>query len=556
MSRFRTLSDRIAAVCFFLIGLGTACTAWSADLGKVPQFGVIEVSLHGPQLGPGDAPAREIELTVAFRHQSGEPTIRVHGFWDGDGRGGSRGDVFKVRFLPTKPGQWEVVKTISNHARLRGQHEGDTLLCVPSAHPGFWIADGRWYRRSDGSHPFVVGNTHYSFLSRRDKQGPVKTDPVDDVRANAKYYRKLRFTLFGDRYPDPKLKPFLDEGGRQSDDGRYSFRPNPTWFARRVDPVVAEGCAQDLICDLILCGPDTQESRSTLKGNPKPWLRYVAARYGSYPNVWLCLSNEWNIKTPRYSAGEIRAAGEAIRSCLPYPTPVSIHRSPGPWDTELNGPWHDHAIIQGKIKQLGRAADAALLSHRRSGGKPIVNDENAYQGKGDGFTREDVIEGCFGTFLGGGYPTTAEKYGNKLGQYFWGGFDPRQHSASPQLRYLRTYVEENVAFWRLAPMPLGKSIFANADDQFRLLGRDGQEYVVGSNRKATGIRAGLPEGTWKVTQVDLIAVTTKTLTSSASGSFAFDTPPSRAVLTHFKQTGAVGGAHPIRLDVGGLGLGY
>lgn len=540
MSMLRTVAARIVTACCFVIAAGTACTVRSAELGKVRQFSVIELSFEGPRLGPKDSPARDIALTVTFRHQSGKPTTRVHGFWDGDGQGRNRGNVFRVRFLPTRPGQWRIVNTRSNNAKLQGQHERDTLVCVRSAHPGFWIPNGRWYRRSDGSHPFIVGNTHYSFLSRHSREGPMKTDPVEDIRANARYYKKLRFSLGGDRYPDPKLKPFLDDQGRQSDDGRYSFRPNPAWFGRRVDPVVQEGYVQDLICDLILCGPDTRESRSTLQGDPKPWLGYVAARYGSYPNVWFCLCNEWNIKNPRYSAAEIRAAGAAIRSYLPHPTPVSIHGSPGPWDTALSGSWHDHAIIQGKIKRLGRAAEAANESFRRSGGKPVVNDENGYQGKGDGFSKGDVIEGCVGTFLGGGYSTTGEKYGSKLGQYFWGGFDARQHSASPHLRRLRTYVDKNVAFWRLKPLPLWGSIFANASEQFRLLGRRGEEYVLGSNQKATGIRVELPRGTWKITQVDLIAMTTKTLGTSVSGRFAFATPAARAVLTHLKRTGPRG----------------
>ena len=29
----------------------------------------------------------------------------------------------------------------------------------------------------------------------------------------------------------------LDDHGKQTDDGRFSFRPNPAWFRDRVDPV-------------------------------------------------------------------------------------------------------------------------------------------------------------------------------------------------------------------------------------------------------------------------------------------------------------------------------
>jgi len=274
-----------------LVGLWWS-SAQGDELGSVPQFHVFELALAGPRMTTRDAPARDVELAVVFRHESGEPTVRVWGFWDGDGQGGTDGDVFKVRFCPTRPGRWQIVRTESNQEALRGQREGDWLRCTSSEHPGFWMAEGRWYRRSDGSHPFIVGNTHYTFLSRRNDRGPSGADPVEDTR----------------------------------------------------------------------------ENRSTLRGDCRPWLKYVAARYGAYPNVWICLCNEWNIKTPSYTAAEIRLAGETIRRYLPYPTPVSVHSNTGNWDAALCGSWHDHVTIQAKIKELGRAGGFASCWARARGG--------------------------------------------------------------------------------------------------------------------------------------------------------------------------------------------
>ena len=524
----------------FVVGLAaaTTCQGWrgacGADLGEVARYHVAHVAFRGPQLGPTDTPAREVTLAVTLRHESGEPTLRVLGFWDGDGKGGHAGRAFAVRFCPTREGRWTVAKTASNRKELAGQREGDHLTCVPSKHPGLWLPDGRWYKRSDGSHPFILGNTHYTFLSKRTRKGPAATDPVADVRGNAAVYKKLRFSLFGGRYPDPGLKPFLDDEGKQTDDGRFARRPNPAWFHRRVDPVVKEGAAQDLICDLILCGPDTRESRSTLKGDPTPWLRYAAARYGAYPNVWYCLCNEWNIKRPSYSAAEIRRAGETLRAALAEPRPIAVHSNSGSWDTQLNGDWHDHVIIQWKLKTLARAADAAARNHDRGGRKPVCNDENAYEGKGDRFSLEDTVEGCFGTFLGAGYPTTGEKPGSKLGQYFWGGFDATAHTASRHLGYLRRYVEKSVEFWRMKPLRVA-DVVSGAPKEFRLLGRPGREYVLGSNRRAAGLRVALGAGAWRVVQVDLVAMTTATLAERATGSHTLATPASRAALTHFKR---------------------
>ena len=57
----------------------------------------------------------------------------------------------------------------------------------------------------------------------------------------------------------------------------------------------------------------------------------------------------------------------------------------------------------------------------------------------------------------------------------------------------------------------------------------------GTNRTAQRVRIKLPDGDWRITQVDLMAMTTTTLADRARGTFSFDLPDSRAVLTHFKR---------------------
>ncbi|RMF86469.1 MAG: DUF5060 domain-containing protein [Planctomycetota bacterium] len=530
------------------IAVGITCALWPAAVAQTafgetsvvqetPQFHVIELACTGPMCGPMDAPARDVELSAVFRHAISGREIRVWGFWDGDGRGGETGNVFKVRFCPDEPGLWRVVETASNCPELRGSLVGTEIRCRPSDHPGFWVAEGGWYRRSNGSLMYIVGNTHYTFLSRRTSSGALKVTITDDIRRNAEYFKKLRFSLVGGRYVRPDIKPFFDPDGRPSDDGRYSFRPNPRWFHDRADAAVRAGFDSDLICDLILCGPDTVEARSTLEGDPEPWLRYVAARYGSYPNVWFCLCNEWDIKTPHYKAEDVRRFGAILRRYLPYGNPVSIHGAPGPWKKEIEGDWNDHRIIQWKLKTIARAADAAAESRLRPPEKPLVNDENAYEGDGDRFTEADVVEGCFGTFLGGGYPTTGEKYGRKLGQYFWGGFDASKHKAADNLRFLRRYIDEYIDFGRMHPLPLSETPFVGVPDSFRVLGCRGREYVLGSDA-AVEVTVRLPSGRWRIVQVDLITMTSEVRYTAAAGTIALQTPPSRAGLLHVRRLNA------------------
>lgn len=538
--------------------------ASAAELARVEAYDVAEIALKGPRQGPRDAPARDVQLRMTLRHESGAPEYVIQGFWDGDGQGGLEGDVFKVRFTPTRAGRWTIVKTDSNAPQLAGQKQGDTIAAIASSRHGFWLADAkspgrRWYQRSDGSHQYIIGNTQYSFLSGYKPQAgaarpretlavsklePSRVDIAADVRRNAEYFCKLRFSLLPDHYPNPAEKPFLDDEGKPTDCGDYSHRPNPRWFHQRADVAVQAALQADLIADLILCGPDTEDSRATLRaakngGDPAPWLRYVAARYGAYPNVWICLCNEYNIKTPKYAEAQVAGFGQVIRAFLPYPTPLSVHASPPVvWAEAFDRlpSWNDHQIVQKKIRRIGPSADViqeawgAGLAHPRN--KPTINDELSYQGEGDKHNEGDTIESHLGAFLGGGYGSTGYKSANKLGHYFYGGFTPAEHTAADNLRWLREAIDAHVAFWRMAP---GADIFPNLEKDFRAMSWSGHEYVLGTDHPQAGIVADLPDGSWTVTVYDAIAKQAKTLSAYASGRFVFDAPASRAALFHFKR---------------------
>jgi uncharacterized protein DUF5060/uncharacterized protein DUF4038 len=547
--------------------------AWRFVGETAPQragvFSVVELSFRGPQQTAGDTPARDVELRVRFQHESGAPSYTAQGFWDGDGKGGASGDVFKVRFCPTKPGRWRIADVASNKPELVRQRQGEFIIAERSNNlvdHGFWIVDpesagARWYKRSGGSRQYVIGNTQYSFLSGyKDGNNPSGVDIAADVANNAKYFKKLRFTFHSDRYPHPQEKPFLDDEGRPTDSGDYSHRPNPKWFHERGDVAVRAAFEHDLIADLILCGPDTEDSRATLRagrnnGDPSPYLKYIAARYGSYPNVWICLCNEYEIKKPTYTEAELARMGQTIRQYLPYPTPLSVHSTPRTlWARAFDDlpPWNNHHIIQKKMRKLSDSADTIQNVWRNEGGKgprnkPTVNDELSYQGEGDRHSEGDTIESHLGAFIGGGYGTTGWKPGNKLGHYFYGGFNPDEHTAADNLKWLREVIDANITFWRMAP---DVNIFENLDPGFRGLAWPANEYALGTNKAQRGVIARLPAGKWTVTQYDVINLKTTTLSTNAAGSFTFDAPDSRAVLFHFRRAGRSNKREAARLGAG------
>lgn len=526
----------------------TPATPQDAVMARAALYELVQLDFKGPEQTPSDTPARDIELSVTFRHEEGSD-LRMLGFWDGDGAGGSTGNVFRVRFTPTLPGRWRLADVASNDPQLDDQHEGRVVMVEDRmANAGFWIsnddaASGRWFQRSDGSHPYILGNTHYTFLSEMAGAEVGGNDIVSDVRGNARYFNKLRFSVANAWNPDPNVASFFDDDGQPTNDGTWSHRPNPSWFHDRTDRAVAAAYERDLIADLILVPPTDGAARRALKGdNAEVYLRYVAARYGAFPNVWITLGNEI-IRLPErgvevgYSVDEVIDLGQRLQRWLPYPTPVSKH-DPGRWDPELitDPQWFDHVTVFAKRRTLPEAADFIRRNHRVVSDAPVINDEQSYEGAGDDHTTTDTIAAHVGAFVGGGYGTTGYKSEYKESQYFWGGFDPAEHQSAEHLRWLRTAIDDRVRFWRLESTEVNVA-FDQADDGWRALASEaGDEYVLGTNSRRTDVRARLGAGQWQVTLLDPIAMASTELDREASGEFRFDTPESSAALFHFRRT--------------------
>lgn len=515
-------------------------TRTARELAQGSSYSVIELSFDGPHQTAIDTPARDIEFQVTFRHEASLAEHTVLGYWDGDGQGGISGNQFKVRFTPTEVGRWDLMSVDSNAPSLDGQNEGDFVVALASTNKGFWIPDHdlpdhSWYQRSDGSHEYIVGNTHYTLLSGMDTNGqPTDTSIAVDIENNAQYFNKLRFSILSDLTPNPTAKPFLDDEGQPTDSGIYAHRPNPAWFHNRADVAVETALEHDLITDLIISGVVSPDSRRVLidckTNNPanceRPWepetayLDYIAARYGSFPNVWLTLVNEWDLRTPRYEPEEMVAAGTALKNSLAYPVPLSVHGKPGDWHPELTGDWFDHLILQRKTTRLHSSFNFMMENQRPGDPMPLINDEVSYQGAGDGHSELDSLEAIVGAFVGGGYSSTGYKPGQAEGQYVWGEFDAGEHTAADNLLWLRNHIDQHIEFWNMTPAAPADSIF-DAPDWAKIgtLEAPGKQYILGTRGRAGTPVAQLPPGEWSIEEWDIVRKRRTILASNHTGDY-------------------------------------
>ena len=232
-----------AAVLGCLVWAAAINMASAEQIGTGDVYSVIDVVLSGPGQEAKDTPARDIDLAAVFRHEDGTP-ITVHGFWDGDGRGGKRRRV-RGSLLPDQAGPLDTGRS-EVEPRGVGRATSGRLPHGRSRRRG--MASGRWTTRaraavgtaaptdrtsSSSATPITVS---FPAMAREGK--PSGNDIAADVRRNAEFFKKLRFSLCGCRYPHPVEKPFFDDAGRPTDDGDFSHRPNPRWFHQRADLAV------------------------------------------------------------------------------------------------------------------------------------------------------------------------------------------------------------------------------------------------------------------------------------------------------------------------------
>ncbi|MCA9216039.1 MAG: DUF5060 domain-containing protein [Planctomycetales bacterium] len=502
-------------------------------------YSLIELAFDGPEQTPTDTPARDIRLSVTFRHETSGAEHTVSGFWDGDGQGGTVGNQFMVRFTPTEPGQWNLADVSSNNELLDNQHEGSFVVANESDYQGFWVPTTNdrghsWFQRSDGSYEYITGNTHYTFLTERDKYGnPSGGNIEDDVRKNAEYFNKIRFSILGDLAPHPTDKPFFDDNGVPTDDGAFAHRPNPAWFHDRTDLAVKTAFEHDVIADLILSGVATLDSRRVLTNcktdintcdrpwEPEPiYLQYVAGRYGAFPNVWMTLVNEWDLREPLFTPDEIISYGTELQKHLPYPTPVSVHGKPGPWNADLDGDWNGHIIIQAKRTEW-RTAYNSVVDSQQPDPKPLINDEMSYQGAGDGHAREDTVQAFLGTFQGGAYGTTGYKSGLTEGQYVSGNFSVEEHTAAENIKWFREQIDNDIRFWEMASMNIHDSPHQAAPwANIGVLLSDGQLFMTTWGNTGR-VRIDMSEGEWSIEQWDINEMTRTVVESEYTGVFEF-----------------------------------
>ncbi|WP_343520313.1 DUF5060 domain-containing protein [Sphingomonas sp.] len=413
-----------------LIAAGAAATPALAQRGeaqRAERWGVHELVFEGPATGN---PFIDVELAAVFKGAG--RTIRVPGFYDGKG-------TYRVRFSPPELGawSWETESSASELAHKRGRFE-----CVaPTAGnhgPVRVTSDGYHFAYADGTPFRQIGTTCYSWALQSDAKCAQTLETLRTAPFN-----KMRMLVFPN-VESVATNPFArtGQGPRDWDATRF----DPDYFRRYEDRILRLG-ALGIEADVILFHPyDEKRGYNDMKrADDERYIRYAAARWGAYRNVWWSMANEYDaVKTKTMDDWD--HLFQVLVAADPHDRLRSIHQINTYYDHRK--PWITHASVQNGAAVLD---DLRAELHRAMTLKPVVFDEVVYEGNSDkrwgNLDGQGMVERFWWGLIGGTYVGHSETYDPKQNPDFsWlGQGGVLKGTSAPRLAFLRKIMEEGPA---------------------------------------------------------------------------------------------------------------
>ena len=336
------------------------------------------------------------EIDAVFTHADGT-AITLPGFW-------KEGEIWAVRFSPTKEGEWSYKVTCKDEANTGLFGEGVILADAATAdtelakHGFVMVEQGqRYYEYADGTPFFWLGDTHWQAFSNESTTlcnypgcdcGSQFKHIVDDrVEKGFNIYQTYFVGSSHGGNGEPEM--WLDAEHEQ---------PNLAVFNDKADEMIAylheRGMTVALGIGCNIFDPTQYELEDFLR-----LARYVVARYACYSVVWISgqeILNDTPGLTPGYTTTDYYvAASSLIEELDGYGHPNSAHMScpvkatdPGAvlLDTTT---WHDSWCLQGGHYNESRKTVGVIQSKNFYEGyynaagsgfvKPFVETESNYE---------------------------------------------------------------------------------------------------------------------------------------------------------------------------------
>ncbi len=373
------------------------------------QYGIFEVSLHGPQDGNPF-----LEQSVQGIFSNAQESVTTEGFYDGNG-------IYKIRFMPQYTGMYHFVLRASFvNTPVSGKFYVNPHK--QNNHGVVHVHDTYHFMYTDGTPYVSVGTTCYVWHLQEQK---MLEQTIASLQESG--FNKIRFCVFPKHYnynfQDPDQFPYEGEPMDASvltEDNFMDYmwkKEGNNWDFTRFNPVYfqrLEACLSALQhigvqADLILMHPYDRWGFSDMGREADDlYYHYVINRLSSFSNVWWSLANEYDLM-PWKTMEDWDRYGQMLVKYDPYHHLRSIHNCRLVFDHTK--PWITHVSYQRVDLYKGAELTDSL---RTQYGKPVVMDEIGYEGDiqfgwGD-LTPQEMLRRFWETAIRGGYPGHGETY--------------------------------------------------------------------------------------------------------------------------------------------------
>ena len=365
---------------------------------EFPQWSTVEISLSSTLEYAN--PYTEVEVWGAFTNQKGDSLIRP-AFWDGE-------NTWKIRFAPIDDDQtWTWTSFASNTSDLGLNGQTGTFRSIPYSGSNTLISNGllkmtkgyRNVRHYSGKSFLVVGDTPWAIPFRA-------TEEQVNAYANDRQQKGFNAALMMTLQPDTKAEGPNERntvlGFKRAfadlSDGHIN-KMNVDYF-QYYDSLVKILIDHEIVpvYQPVFHGfgwKGLQVLGSNI--NPQEYVRYtkyLLARYGSMPAIWL-IAGDHNGKDPG-----VKESGEMLQKWDCYQQPVGIHYNPcddylASWASgdrshcfHNNKSYQDEEWLDFQWAQTGH--DAKHLYHKvermydNQPIKAVANGEPTYEGMDNG----------------------------------------------------------------------------------------------------------------------------------------------------------------------------
>jgi len=205
-----------------------------AETQDVPKYKVFERIIINDK--PYENKFRDVILTAVFTSPSGKKTT-FWGFYDGDGKGGQTGNVWKLRFMPDEVGTWKYTYSWSD-----GTAGGSgTFRCVSAgAGKGVlkpYVKNPRWVAYN-GVEPVFLRSYYVGKLTHTSLDWSIKHvyQPLIDRGYNHIQYLGTLFGWMTNKFedaPDPAITHGTGHGSKQNLDAWKLVESHFMWLNDR-----------------------------------------------------------------------------------------------------------------------------------------------------------------------------------------------------------------------------------------------------------------------------------------------------------------------------------